>query len=68
MLGNPKKWRQTARNQDMFGHHFKINFHRRGDSHPTPIGGVVSSLLKILYVGYMIYLLNKMLTYDDDRT
>ena len=63
-----KQWRQTARNQDMFGHSFKINFNRRGDSHPTPIGGVISFILKALYIAYMIYLFDKMLTYDDDRT
>ena len=56
------------RNQDIFGHNFKINFNRRGDVHPTPIGGFVSIILKVLYVLYMGYLVNKMISYDDDRT
>ena len=55
------------RDQDIFGHHFKLNFNRRGDVHPTPIGGFVSIILKILYIMYFGYLINKMVTYDDDR-
>ena len=57
-----------ARDQDIFTHHFKLNFNRRGDTHPTPIGGIISLLLKIMYISYMVYLFNKMWTYDDDRT
>ena len=52
----------------MFGQSIHINFNRRGDSHSTPIGGVVSLILKALYLSYMLYLFNKMITYDDDRT
>ena len=56
------------RDQDIFSHNFKLNFNRRGDVHPTPVGGFVSLILKIFYFLYMMYLVNKMLTYDDDRT
>ena len=62
-----KDIRQMLRNQDIFGHHFKLNFNRRGDVHPTPVGGCMSIVLKILYLAYFAYLVNKMITYDDDR-
>ena len=52
----------------MFGQSININFNRQGDSHSTPIGGVVSLILNALYLSYMLYLFNKMITYDDDLT
>ena len=63
-----KKVRSFTKDFDIFAHNFKLNFNRKGDTHPTVIGGLISIVLKIIYVLYMIYLLQKMLNHDDDQT
>ena len=52
---------------DIFTKEVKLN--KGGEEeHKTQIGGVFSAFLKLMYFGYFIYLLNKMFTYNEDRT
>ena len=63
-----KKLSSLLNSQDLFGHIVKLNFNRNGNVHTTAIGGVVSIILKILYITYMISLLMKLINHDEDRT
>ena len=45
-----------------------MNFNRNGAVHTTALGGFVSIILKIMYIGYMAYLVTKLVNHDEDRT
>ena len=54
--------------QDIFGYIVQLNFNRNGNIHTTILGGVISIILKCLYIFYLYILFDKLLTFDDDKT
>ena len=44
------------KNHDLFGYRVDLNFNKRGHSHQTMIGGLISILLKVLIILYVWYL------------
>ena len=62
------KFIKLLHSKDIFGYAVQLNFNRNGNIHTTAIGGVFSIILKALYIGYMGYLLMKLVTFADDKT
>ena len=54
-------------NHDLFGHKIELNFNRKGSSHNTLIGGVVSVLIKVTIVFYIYLLTKKLINKEDDK-
>ena len=63
-----KAFSAVLKSQDIFGSKVRLNFNRNGSVHTTSIGGFVSIILKLMYVGYMAILILRLITHDDDRT
>ena len=42
------------RNHDLFGHMININFNRKGSTHKTFIGGLVSIIVKVIILAYVV--------------
>jgi len=49
----------------MFGHVINLNFNRKGSSHNTIIGGIISILIKITIAIYVYLMLKKLILNED---
>jgi hypothetical protein len=56
------------REQDAFGTLIALNFNKKGSSHKTLAGGVLTILGKTLILVYSLQLLVQMFTYSNDDT
>ena len=52
------------KSQDLFGHEVSLNFNKKGSSHNTLVGGVVSVLVKAFMVFYTGLLVKTMVLYE----
>ena len=57
---------QTVRDIDMFGHRIELNFNNKGSEHKTIVGGFFSIYVRLFLLFYFVYVLNMMLTFDND--
>ena len=53
---------------DIYGYQIPLNFNGRRTYHTTKIGGIFSLITKFLYVTYLIFLMSKMINFQDDKT
>ena len=51
--------------KDLFGHSVTFNFDRKGDTHKTAIGGILSVIIKLFLTFYVVILLRKFFTRGD---
>ena len=59
--------KDSIRELDMFGHNVMFNFNRKGPSHNTVCGGIISLMIKIFILGYAILNIKKLIFYEDDK-
>ena len=53
--------------QDMFGYAIAFNYDKKGDTHKTKVGGIVSIIVKILFINFVGLHLKKMYMYEDNK-
>ena len=51
----------------MFGYKIKFNYNQTDYNHKTIIGGILSIILKVLFICYVGFLLDQMVFFRDDR-
>ena len=56
-----------VKNSDMFGWQIKLRFDKKGDTHKTLFGGIVSVCVYVMMLAYASNLLVKMFQYGDDK-
>lgn len=52
---------------DMFGHDVRLNFNRKGYTHKTFLGGLVSLFIKTAIFLYVVLNVRKLLFAEDDK-
>lgn len=62
-----KKFSKWVKSNDMIGHNIALNFNKKGDSHTTLIGGVVSILVKVIMSTYIYLSLKKLYNMEDEN-
>ena len=62
-----KTIKNSIKNRDIFSRPVKININRKGFAHTTLIGGIVSTILQLIYMIYLFYLMSKLFNFDDDE-
>lgn len=53
---------------DIFAKPIENNINKKGNAHKTAFGGCVSAILRLIYLGYFIFLLQKLVYYQEDQT
>ena len=56
------------RQQDNYGTNIALNFNRKGSSHNTIMGGLLTLMGKMLIFVYALHLLHTMLDFGNDTT
>ena len=59
--------KKLLRSQDLFGHSITFNFKQQGATHNTLIGGIISLIIKIGFLGYVILHIKKCILYEDNK-
>ena len=62
-----KRIKDSITEKDLFGHQIQFNFNRKGTSHNTLCGGLVSMGIKTLIFCYTILNIKKLVNYEDDK-
>ena len=52
---------------DFFGYRIELNFDKKGSSHNTLAGGIVGLLIRLLMLSYVLFLVDKLMFYGDDK-
>lgn len=55
-----------VRSFDMYGHKVQFNFQRKGDTHKTLLGGIISMFIRCFMVGYFYILMKRMFLMERD--
>jgi len=66
-----RKFKFLLRSHDDYGYNIRLNTkndNQTGYSQKTPIGGIISIFLRILFLIYVLFQLQQMLLFNDDRT
>ena len=53
--------------QDWFGHSISFNFNKKGETHNTFIGGLVSILIKLIFAAFTVQKIGKMVDFQDKK-
>lgn len=61
------KFYKSIKGADFFGYHVQLNFNKNGEAHNTFIGGIFSIIIRVMMLGYIINLFDKMVSYGGDN-
>lgn len=53
--------------RDFFGHQIQLNFNKRGSSHNTVLGGLVSIMIQALMLAYFSLLVKRLYLNEQDQ-
>ena len=66
-MNNFIKFRNVVRERDMFGEPILLNFNRKGTTHKTLIGGLISLLVQIGLIIYLYVHIEKLVKHLEDK-
>jgi hypothetical protein len=61
------KFKELILSQDFFGHKVELNFNKKGSSHKTLFGGIISIFVEIFIVVYIYIQFKKLFLNLDDK-
>ena len=59
--------RNFIRNFDLFGQPILLNFNKKGNTHTTLIGGLISIIVQVFLYWYLVVHVKRMILYENDN-